>query len=459
MGFLHNFEHILTRLPEVSRPKYALTFSEKVKWTGAILVTYFLLKEIALYGLDPRAVDMFANLRAIIAGSFGSIISLGIGPIVTGSIILQILVGGKLIDLDLSNPRDKRIFQGTQKVLSIAFTVFEAAVFVLMGALPPAIPGDVTLELLLIGQLTLGGLLIIYMDEVVSKWGFGSGIGLFIVAGVTSTIMIGGFNPFPPVTAEGQVAGGEPAGNVPNFLYHMISLGEIRPDLLYPLIGTFIVFAVVVFFESVRVEIPLTYGRFRGARGRYPIKFIYASVIPVIFASILLANVQLWANMLYKYGYPLLGDFSNNAPLNGLAYYIQRPNPIGSPDIDYLQAAVYAISMILLSTLFSKFWIDTTGMDSKTVAKNLQKGGMQIPGFRGDIRIIERVLDRYIPPVTILGGATVGMLAAFGDLTGALGGGTGVLLTVGILYRLYEQMAKEQMMEMNPLLRKIMGDF
>lgn len=459
MGFLHNFEHILTRLPEVSKPKYALTFSEKVKWTGAILVTYFLLKEVALYGLDPRAVDMFANLRAIIAGSFGSIISLGIGPIVTGSIILQILVGGKLIDLDLSNPRDKGIFQGTQKLLSIAFTVFEAAVFVLMGALPPAIPGDTGLELLLIGQLTMGGLLIIYMDEVVSKWGFGSGIGLFIVAGVTSTIMIGGFNPFPPVTAEGQAAGGEPAGDIPNFLYHMISLGEIRPDLLYPLIGTIIVFAVVLFFESVRVEIPLTYGRFRGARGRYPIKFIYASVIPVIFARILMANVQLWANMLYKYGYPLLGEFADNRPINGLVYYIQRPHPIGSPDIDYLQAAVYGISIIILSTLFSKFWIDTTGMDSKTVAKNLQQGGMQIPGFRGDLRIIERVLDRYIPPVTILGGATVGMLAAFGDLTGALGGGTGVLLTVGILYRLYEQMAKEQMMEMNPLLRKIMGDF
>jgi preprotein translocase subunit SecY len=50
------------------------------------------------------------------------------------------------------------------------------------------------------------------------------------------------------------------------------------------------------------------------------------------------------------------------------------------------------------------------------------------------------------------------MLAAFGDLTGALGGGTGVLLSVGIVYKLYEEMAKEQLFQVNPMLRKVMGD-
>jgi preprotein translocase subunit SecY len=96
-------------------------------------------------------------------------------------------------------------------------------------------------------------------------------------------------------------------------------------------------------------------------------------------------------------------------------------------------------------------------MKTNTVAKQLHSGGMQIPGFRGDIRIIEKVLNRYIPAVTLMGGLAVGLLAAFGDLTGCLGGGTGVLLTVGILYRLYEEMAKEQLFEVHPMLRKIMG--
>ncbi len=448
MGTLHRFEGFLTSLPEVERPRYALSFSEKIKWVGLILVVYFLLSEVALFGLDPSTADFFGNLRAVIAGSFGSIITLGIGPIVTASIILQILVGGKLIDLNLQDPRDQAIFQGTQKFLALAFTLFEAATMVMMGALP-AINNDPNLQLILIVQLTLGGIIIIYMDEIVSKWGFGSGVGLFIVAGVCAQIVIGSFN-FLPASPGEQV----PAGRIPAFIYFLMN-NQMRGDVLVPVLGTIIVFAAVVYVSSVRVEIPLTYGRFRGARGRYPIKFVYASNIPVIFASILMANVQLWARMLQGIGYPILGEFVGNQPIGGVAYYMQRPNPIYSPDFHTFDTMVYAIVLIILAVIFSRFWVETTGMDSKTVAKQLQEGGMAIPGFRGDIRIIEKVLNRYIPSITILGGASVGLLAAFGDLTGALGGGTGVLLAVGIVYAMYEEMAKEQLFEMHPVLRKI----
>jgi preprotein translocase subunit SecY len=451
VGILHTFEPFLTRLPEVERPKYALTFKEKMKWVGLVLLIYFLLKEIALYGLDPNAVDYFANLRAIIAGSFGSIISLGIGPIVTASIILQIMVGGKLIDLDLSQPKDKMIFMGAQKTLAIGFTIFEAAIMVLMGALP-AINNDPYLQFLIIAQLTLGGLLIIYLDEVVSKWGIGSGIGLFIVAGVCAEIVIGSLNPFPAM--KGEVV---PAGIIPKFIY-LLANGQARGDLLVPIAGLLAVFAIVVYVSSVRVEIPLTYGRFRGARGRYPIKFVYASVIPVIFASILMANVQLWARMLDAWGYSWLGQFAGDRPISGIAFYMQRHHPIYSPDFDVFAALVYTVIMVVLAMLFSKFWVETTGMDAKTVARKLQQSGMAIPGFRGDIRITERILERYIPAITLLGGASVGLLAAFGDMTGALGGGTGVLLTVGIVYQLYEQIAKEQIFEIHPMLRKVVGD-
>jgi len=466
MGFLHQFEHILTKLPEVERPRFALTFKEKIKWTGLILLVYFILGEVSLYGLDPGSVDIFEQMRAVIAGKFGSLLSLGIGPLVTGSIILQILVGGKLVDLDLANPKDQAIFQGTQKVLAVFFTVFEACVMVLMGALPAA-NNDPNLQFLLILQLTVGGILIILMDEVVSKWGVGSGVGLFICAGVCSAIFIGAFNPFPAL--KGEIV---PAGKIPRFIYS-VTHDQPSPELLIPIIGTIIVFMTVVYAESVRVEIPLTYGRFRGARGRYPIKFIYASNIPVIFASILLANVQLWARMLNNLGYPLLGRFAGNRPISGLASYLQSPYGIRSVTDEIhtivykgsilytgwlpLKAVFYVLVLIALSMLFSKFWVDTTGMDTKSVAKKLHESGTQIPGFRADIRIIEKVLGRYIPAVTLLGGAAVGLLAAFGNLTGALGGGMGVLLTVGILYNLYEEIAREQMIELHPMLRNILG--
>lgn len=450
MGVLHRLEPFLVRLPEVERPRYALTFKDKIKWLGLVLLIYLFLKDIPVYGMDPSAVDYFINLRAIIAGGFGSVISLGIGPIVTASIILQIAVGGKLIDVDLSQPKDRVLFMGAQKALAIFFTIFEAAVMVLMGALP-ALNNDPNFQFLMILQLTIGGVLIIYLDEVVSKWGIGSGIGLFIAAGVCSSIFVGAFNPFP--ATQGEVV---PAGKIPAFIYLLMN-NQSRWDLLVPILGLLIVFAAVVYASSVRVEIPLTYGRFRGARGRYPIKFIYASVIPVIFANIFLANVQLWARMLEKAGYPLLGEFSINRPISGLAYYVQNPHPIYSPDFNLAGTLAYSFVIVVLAMLFSKFWVETTGMDSKTVARKLQQGGMVIPGFRGDIRIIEKVLDRYIPAITLLGGAAVGLLSAFADVLGSLGGGTGVLLTVGIVYQLYEQIAKEKVMEMHPAIKKIIG--
>lgn len=104
-------------IPQVKSPTYRVPFKEKLKWTGVMLILYFLLGQITLFGLSTTAVDYFGQLRAVMAGNFGSIITLGIGPIVSASIILQLLVGGKIWRLDLSRPEDKAVFQGTQKSL------------------------------------------------------------------------------------------------------------------------------------------------------------------------------------------------------------------------------------------------------------------------------------------------------------------------------------------------------
>jgi len=109
------------------------------------------------------------------------------------------------------------------------------------------------------------------------------------------------------------------------------------------------------------------------------------------------------------------------------------------------------------SIVFSIFWVQTAGMDAKTVAKQMMSSGLQIPGFRRDERVLERLLDRYIWPLTVMGGLAVGVLAATADLTGALSRGTGILLTVMIVYKLYEEIAQQHMMDMNPLMRKFMG--
>jgi preprotein translocase subunit SecY len=119
----------------------------------------------------------------------------------------------------------------------------------------------------------------------------------------------------------------------------------------------------------------------------------------------------------------------------------------------------YVTLMTVGSMVFAKFWIDTTNMGSKDVAKQIERTGMQIPGFRKNPLVLERILERYIPPVTYFSGAFVGLLAAGADLLGTVGNasGTGLLLAVGIILRTYEQIQKEQAMEMHPMLRQFFG--
>lgn len=445
---LEKLQPIFSLIPQVKSPLHRLPFKEKIKWTGIILVLYFFLTVIPLYGLSATAVDQFASLRAVMAGSFGSIITLGIGPIVSASIILQLLVGGNILKLNLSIPEDKALFQGTQKLLAIVFTLFEAAVLVYAGALT----ANSGFQAIVIAQIFIGGILIIFLDEVISKWGFGSGVGLFIVAGVAQQIIVGSFNFLSSSTSPGV-----PAGIIPQFIYRLAT-GSPDFSILIPIFATIIVFLIVVYAESMRVEIPLSSGRVKGARGKYPLRFIYASNMPVILTSALLLNVQLFASLFQRLGFPILGTISNGQAISGVAYYLSVPSSLSILLTDPLKVLIYGIVFIAANILFAWLWVELSGIGPKKVAGDLHRMGMQIPGFRSSKAQFEKILNKYIPTITILGGAFVGLLAFGADLTSALGGGTGVLLTVGIVYRLYEEIAQEQLMDMHPMLRKFLGD-
>jgi len=96
-------------------------------------------------------------------------------------------------------------------------------------------------------------------------------------------------------------------------------------------------------------------------------------------------------------------------------------------------------------------------MDSKSQAEKIAASGLQISGFRQDNRILESVLDRYIMPLTIMGGASIGFLAATTNLMGALIQGNSMLLVTMILYQFYQSIAQQHLSDMNPGLRKFMG--
>jgi len=464
---------ILNNLPEVEGPSQKfLSFKEKLKWTFIVLIIYFTLGLLPLFGLGVNALARFETLSIILGAEFGSLISLGIGPIVTASIVLQLLNGSGILKLDLTQSEGKRTFQGLQKLLAIFFIVFESAIYVLMGGMAPdpALIGTQLygqIQLILIFQLFLGGMMILFMDEVVSKWGFGSGIGLFIAAGVSKSIFVQAFNWLPGPSGLAGIT--YSAGAVPA-LFQSLAAGDPTTAgiMVATLISTVVIFVIVVYAQAMKVEIPLSFGMVRGHGIRWPLSFIYTSVIPVILVSALIANFQLLGSFLQNVGTPFLGRFSEvtGQPISGIVFWLQGPNIVRAMIeqhtifigfAPYMQALIYLVFLMLGAMMFSIFWMQTAGMDARSQAKQMMSSGLQIPGFRRDERVLERLLNRYIWPLTVMGGLTIGFLSGFADITGTLSSGTGILLAVMIIYKLYEEISRQHMMDMNPMMRRFMG--
>ena len=464
MGILSSLESISEFIPEVKKPtQRKLSFKEKLKWTLAILAAFFVLSLIPLYGLGGNSFQQFEFLSVILGASFGSILSLGIGPIVTASIVLQLLSGSGLLPLDLTTHEGKKQFQALQKIGTLFFILFEAGIYVLMGGLTPdpAMVGTAVytqMQFILIAQLALGGLIVVFMDDVVTKWGFGSGVSLFILANVSQSLFIRAFSPLHPATNPSAYVGAIPE------LLRSLSIGDPKTALLefFGIAATVVVFVMCVYGQAMKIEIPLSFGRIRGYNIRWPLSFIYTSNIPVILMSALIANVQLWASLLNKKGITFLGTYSGGAQATGFVGLLNPPNLLGliikggvTPR-DLVSVAVYTVVLVLGCVVFSWFWMQTSGMDASSQAKQIMSSGLQIPGFRRDPRILQTILSRYIGPLTIMGGAFIGILAATADVLGALSRGTGILLGVMIVFKLYEDIAKQHMMDMHPMVRKFM---
>jgi len=442
---------ILKNLPEVRKPvEKKLSFNVKLKWTLIILIGFFILANVSLFGLADAALSRFEYLAILLGTDFGSIISLGIGPIVMASLILQLLVGVQIIKIDMKSEEGKKFYSGLNKLLAFFFVIFEAIIYVLMRGLE-AKPG---MEEIVILQLCIGGFLIIFMDEVTTKWGFGSGVSLFIAAGIGWRLFAQLFQFIGP---QGGI---ELSGKVLVLFKSFIDGDATGAALAFlAIIVTAVLFLVVVWAQSLKVEIPLAFDRVRGYSVKWPLPFFYAGVIPVILVSALTANIQLFGSLLQnKFGPTILGGFTNGIPESGLAFWMHytpwlQAIVTGSfISRHFWQGITHILFYVVFSIIFSFFWVMTANMDAASQAKNIMGSGLSIPGFRRDERVLETILKRYVGPLTIMGGAAIGLLASVADLSGALVGGTAILLVVMILYQFYRNIAQQHAVDMNPAL-------
>jgi len=464
--FLNLFKPLARFIPEVKAPERRVSFNEKLFWTAIALIIYLVMASNActLYGIQRS--EEFAPLRIIFASSRGTLMELGIGPIVTAGLILQLLVGSAMIECDMSKPEDRALFTTASKVLSIILTGVQASAYIISG-MYGRLSGTIAIIVFL--QLLAAGFIVLLLDELIQKgWGFGSGISLFIMAGVAQHIFLQCFD------ITGAVDIYYSTGIFPALANAIINGKPItglwlRGNLpsLTGFIATIAAFLVIIYMEGVRVELPLSYAGYRGFRSRYPIKLLYVSNLPVIFASALFANIYFFSYLLWNWDrnnpwIRLLGWYklerNQYVPAGGLVYYVTSPGNLTNVINEPLRAIGYLIILIVFCVIFSLTWLEVGGLGPSTVAKQLVDAGMQIPGYRRSGKAVEQILKRYIPAVTVLGGIIVGLIAGLSDFFGVFGSGIGILLSVGIIYQYYEILVRERAAEMYPAFKRIFGE-
>ncbi|MEM1951998.1 MAG: preprotein translocase subunit SecY [Candidatus Caldarchaeum sp.] len=465
------FEKVSRVLPEIKKPGRKVGLGEKLAWTALALVVYSWMGHTLLYGL-PTGQQVGQSpvlLNVVFAQKTGTLITLGIGPIVTAGLILQLLVGAELIKLDLKKSEDRALFTSVSKIFAIIIAVFQGAAYVSAGFFGPTTE---TQNLAIFVQLVAATILIILLDELVQKgWGLGSGISLFIVAGVAEEIFVSLFSPIilPDEIYQGIILA----------LFQTLVAGKIGailiraggfPDLV-GFISTIFLIGALIYIEAIRVEIPISYAKFQGYRAKYPVKLLYVSNVPIIFATTVFSNIFYLGSLVWSRFNPnnenvflnLIGTYTFDqeagtvVATGGLAYYVIGPRGLASVFEDPTRAVVHAGLLIMFAVLFAKFWVQISGLAPEKVAEQLISAGMQVPGFRRSPEIIASIIKKYIGTVTILGGLIIGTVASVADYLAVYGSGIGILLTIGILHQYYQLLVRERISEMYPALGKLLG--
>jgi len=461
MGFkiLEYLQPFCSFLPEVSKPERKIQFREKVLWTAITLFIFLVCCQIPLFGImSSESADPFYWLRVIMASNRGTLMELGISPIVTSGLIMQLLAGTKIIEVG-DSVKDRALFNGAQKLFGMLITVCQAVVYVVTGMYGEPSDLGMGICLLIIIQLLCAGLIVLLLDELLQKgYGLGSGISLFIATNICETIVWKAFSPATINTGKGTEFEGAVIA-----LFHLLATrtDKVRglreafyrqnlPNLMN-LMATVGVFLIVIYFQGFRVDLPIKSARYRGQYSSYPIKLFYTSNIPIILQSALVSNIYFLSQILSsKFAgnvfVNLIGTWAESGyqryPIGGLCYYLSPPETIGHIITDPIHAIIYIVFMLGSCAFLSKTWIDVSGSSAKDVARQLRDQQMLMRGHREKSMVHE--LNRYIPTAAAFGGLCIGALSVLADFLGAIGSGTGILLAVTIIYQYFEIFVKEQ---------------
>eukprot|EP00477_Mikrocytos_mackini_P000363 GAHX01000386.1.p1 GENE.GAHX01000386.1~~GAHX01000386.1.p1 ORF type:complete len:467 (+),score=49.72 GAHX01000386.1:46-1446(+) len=455
MSLLAILRPVISLIPSIKQPSRKVQYKDKVYWTVVVLLIYLVYSQIPLFGIHLGGVDPLKWIRVIMASNRGTLMELGISPLMTSGLLMQLLTAAGLFALDMSNPADKELSEGVQKLLALVITFAQATGYIYSGMYGTTTELGYLKIFLIIGQLMVSGVILMLLDDLLQNgWGMGSGSNLFIATNYCETIF---WKCFSPATFgvgrtkkfEGAVISAFHLLAVKKNKVRAIKEALFRPDLpnLSNMFATLLVFLVIVFLQGFKIEIPIQHVKYRGHRATYPIKLFYTSSMPVILQNAIVSNIFFISQLLYKH-FPgnlitkFLGKWTDEGrysmPVAGLAYYITPPAHFFA---DPLKTLVYIAFTMISCGFFSRLWVEMSGSSPKEVANMLKDQQLTVRGYRTESFI--KVLYRYIPVAAWCGGVVIGIITIFSDCIGAVGSGTGILLAVSTIFQYYENYIRE----------------
>ena len=338
-----------------------------------------------------------------------SILALGVSPYITASIVIQLLemdIVPYFTELSKEGPVGRRKLNQITRYVGIAFAFLQGYAF------SYAFMGNASsLDYLYVAiVLTAGTAFSLWLGDQITQKGIGNGISLMIMAGIIATLPNTFITAFNELVLSGSI----------------LWLGILK--FVGFVLAYFLIIVGVIYVSEAERRIPLQYanrttGSYGSEQSFLPIKLNTASVMPVIFASSLLAIPSTIAAFVSNQGFK---DFVNT--------YLSYTKPVG------------LVIYIILIFLFGYFYTFLQ-LKPDDVADNLKKNGGYIPGVRpgsDTSKYVKFVLSR----ITVTGTILLIILAIIPIVVQQLSGlssagaigGTGILIVVGVALETYKQL-------------------
>lgn len=444
-------DEILEYLPTVKPPERPLTVEEKIKNSILVIVIYVLLASIPIFGISPVVSQRFLEFMWVFGSHIGTLATVGIAPIIMAGLFMQLLIFSGIVNINIFDEESRAKYDSYVKFLSIIFLLIQSISFILSGNVIPDHNLPISLPILyfiIFLQLFLGGLIIILLDDFSAKYGVLSGINLIIFVSISISVALRIFNPVP--SPQYAIHGlYMPTGLLPQAIVYLIQ-GNVSfaLALIFKVLLTFAILALVAYLQSVKIEIPLLYINIGGRIIKYPLNLLYTSVLPAIF----LYGIITWFQVIFGrnpnsilYRLFLPPNLIINISQYGLSYLLDLFN--------IFHVLFYLIIFVIGGMLFSYMWVTTSGMDAKTIAKYLQTMPIQTLKYR-DPRLIEKTLEKYINTLAYLSGIMIGFIAAISDILGVAVSGISLLLLVVIASQMYMELERNGAIQYLPLIGK-----